>query len=85
MSSTVEFYKNDFPSTLFPLNTNLILIENYSSELSQYIYEKVLDPNATDSSFLSQQKVFATKPKNHLRRTSKLDPVAEYFISLYLG
>lgn len=80
MSSTVEFYKNDFPSTLFPLNTNLILIENYASELSQYIYEKVLDPNATDSSFLSQQKVFATKPKNHLRRTSKLDPVAEYFI-----
>lgn len=80
MGSTVEFYKNDFSSTLFPLNTNLILIENYSSELSQYIYEKILDPNIVESSFLSQQKVFATKPKNHLRRTSKLDPIAEYFI-----
>lgn len=80
MSSTLEFYKQDFPSTLFPLNTNLILIENYSQELSQYIYEKVINTNISDHSFLSQQKVFATKPKNHLRRTVKLDPVAEYFI-----
>jgi hypothetical protein len=31
-------------------------------------------------SFLPQQKVYATKPKGHLRRTAKLDPVAEYFI-----
>ena len=30
--------------------------------------------------FLPQQRVHATKPRGHLRRTTKLDPVADYFI-----
>lgn len=80
MSNVIEFYKQDFPSTLFPLNTNLILIENHSEEISKYVYEKILNSEMTEHSFLSQQKVYATKPKNHLRRTIKLDPIAEFFI-----
>ncbi|MBU3845818.1 MAG: RNA-directed DNA polymerase [Candidatus Acinetobacter avistercoris] len=80
MSNVIEFYKQDFPSTLFPLNTNLILIENHSEEINKYVYEKILNSEMTEHSFLSQQKVYATKPKNHLRRTIKLDPIAEFFI-----
>ena len=80
MSNVIEFYKQDFSSTLFPLNTNLILIENHLEELNKYVYEKILNSEMTEHSFLSQQKVYATKPKNHLRRTIKLDPIAEFFI-----
>ena len=80
MSNVIEFYKQDFPSTLFPLNTNLILIENHSEEINKYVYERILNPAMNEHSFLSQQKVYATKPKNHLRRTIKLDPIAEFFI-----
>ena len=44
MSNVIEFYKQDFPSTLFPLNTNLILIENHSEEINKYVYERILNP-----------------------------------------
>ena len=80
MNSTIDFYKSDFASTLFPLRTNLVVIENHAKELSEYIYQKVLSKTSPSDGFLPQQKVFATKPKGHLRRTSKLDPVAEYYI-----
>jgi hypothetical protein len=80
MNSTTDFYKADFASTLFPLKTNLVVIENHAKELSVYIYQRVLNQTLPADSFLPQQKAFATKPKGHLRRTSKLDPVAEYFI-----
>ncbi len=80
MNSTIGFYKADFSSTLFPLRTNLVLVENHAKEMSDYIYQKVLNDAYPSHGFLPQQKVFATKPKGHLRRTSKLDPVAEYFI-----
>lgn len=80
MTSTADFYKADFSSSLFPLKTNLLLIEHHGVELSEYIYQKVLDQNNKSDGFLAQQKVYATKPKGHLRRTAKLDPVAEYFI-----
>ena len=80
MTSAVEFFKTDFPATLYPLQTNLLLIQNHSTELSNYIYQKVINAGSNGDNFLSQQKVYATKPKGHLRRTVKLDPVAEYFI-----
>ncbi|MBS4433293.1 hypothetical protein E2566_07995 [Pectobacterium punjabense] len=80
MTSTVDFFETDFPATLYPLKTNLILFKNHATDMSDYIYRKVINSSFTTDSFLSQHKVFATKPKGHLRRTVKLDPIAEYFI-----
>lgn len=80
MTSTFKFIERDFKSTLFPLKTNLIMAQYHGSEISDYIYQKVLNDSHGGDNFLSQQKVYATKPRGHLRRTVKLDPVAEYFI-----
>lgn len=80
MSATFDFVKTDFASTLFPLKTNLLVAEKHEQEVSEYIYQKILDDNQTADNFLSQQRVHATKPRDHLRRTVKLDPVAEYFL-----
>jgi len=49
-------------------------------EISNYFYNKILDDQHGSDNFLSQHKVYATKPRGHLRRTVKLDPIAEYFI-----
>jgi hypothetical protein len=78
--TTVDFFKSDFQATLFPLKTNLFMVESHSVEISKYINEKILKEDVESDNFLSQQKVYATKPRGHLRRTVKLDPVAEYFI-----
>jgi hypothetical protein len=43
MTSTVEFYKADFNSTLYPLRTNLLMIEIHAKEISDYIYQEILD------------------------------------------
>lgn len=80
MPPSASFYQADFPATLYPLRTNLLLVENHAAELSDYVYQKVVNPKSPGDSFLAQQKVFATKPRGHLRRTVKLDPVAEFFI-----
>lgn len=80
MASTEEFIKKDFNATLYPLKTNLIMAEVNGAEISDYIYKKVLDDQYEGDNFLPQQKVYSTKPRGHLRRTVKLDPVAEYFI-----
>lgn len=62
------------------MRTNLLMVENLSEEISKYIYQDILDSDKPHENFLPQQKVYATKPQGHLRRTVKLDPVAEYFI-----
>ncbi len=80
MSATQKFYKADFNSTLFPLKTNLLMVENHEEEISKYIYQCILDEAKSADNFLAQQRVYATKPRGHLRRTVKLDPVAEYYI-----
>lgn len=80
MSATQDFIKADFGGTLFPLKTNLLLTERHEAELSEYIYQKILDVQNKADNFLPQQRVHATKPRGHLRRTLKLDPVAEYFL-----
>ncbi|MDA8652476.1 reverse transcriptase domain-containing protein [Porticoccaceae bacterium] len=80
MTSTIDFMREDFKSSLFPLKTNFIMAEYHKDELSNYINQKILSSDHPDDSFLPQQTVYATKPKGHLRRTVKLDPVAEYFI-----
>jgi hypothetical protein len=68
VSPTTEFYKSDFSSSLFPLKTNLFLIEHHGTEISDYIYQKVLNAAHTADNFLPQQKVYATKPKGHLSK-----------------
>lgn len=80
MTSTVKFFERDFGGTLFPLKTNLLLVQKHSTEISEYIYQKVLNDAHPEDNFLPQQRVYATKPRGHLRRTAKLDPVAEYFL-----
>lgn len=80
MTSTVKFFERDFAGTLFPLKTNLLLIKKHSPEISDYIYQNILSHDHPADSFLPQQRVYATKPRGALRRTAKLDPVAEYFL-----
>lgn len=80
MTATVDFYTSDFSAMLFPLRTNLFLLQNHAPEISEYVYERVLDADCPQDCFLPQQRVYATKPHGHLRRTAKLDPVAEYFL-----
>jgi hypothetical protein len=78
--STLDFLRDDYPKTLFPLSTTLVLLINSERDVSDYLYQKVLNSVEADHSFLSQTRVFASKANLHLRRTVKLDPVAEYFI-----
>lgn len=62
------------------MRTNLIVLENYENELAEYISTRILSDEHPEDNFLPQQRVHATKPRGHLRRTVKLDPVAEYFL-----
>ena len=77
MKDSAELFLRDYPSTLFPLRMNQLLVEKYASQLRIFIQEKILD---AQGSFQNQQRVFATKRGWFLRRTVKLDPVAEFFL-----
>lgn len=79
MTSTIDFYRDDLPRTLFPLQTNLFLIENGEAEIRAFI-EKCLDGEEKAHAFLPQRRVYAAKPSFHLRRTVKLDVVSEYYL-----
>jgi len=78
--NTSEFYENDYWATLFPMKTNLLMVKHHEKDLSDYIYQKILNDSFPADNFLPQQRIYATKPRGHLRRTVKLDPVAEYFV-----
>jgi len=78
--NTVAFYCSDFPKTLFPLDVNRFLIENYAGELGKLVYERITHQKKGELTFLPQTRAYAAKPHYHLRRTAKLDPVAEFFI-----
>jgi Reverse transcriptase (RNA-dependent DNA polymerase) len=78
--STIRYLLEDQPKTLFPLSTTLVLVEHHAKALLEYIYEKVLHSSHKDHSFLTQVRCHASKYGFHLRRTVKLDPVAELFI-----
>lgn len=80
MTGTADFIKADFSGTLFPMKTNLIVLDYYEQELAEYISTRVLSEQHPADNFLPQQRAHATKPLGHLRRTVKLDPVAEYFL-----
>ncbi|WP_340644631.1 antiviral reverse transcriptase Drt5 [Phenylobacterium sp.] len=74
--SSREFFLEDVPRTLFPLTTNKILVERGAAELLAFAKNIV----AGNGSFLPQRRVYANKDALHLRRTVKLDPVAEFFL-----
>ncbi|MDP3315181.1 MAG: RNA-directed DNA polymerase [Devosia sp.] len=79
MKTAQEFFIEDFQKALFPLDTNRFLITKGVPQISAYL-SKVLDENEKSISFLAQTRVYAAKPHLHLRRTVKLDAVAEYFL-----
>jgi hypothetical protein len=74
--SSRQFYLDDLPSTLFPLTTNKFLVEYGADKLLEYA-EGIASGSG---SFLPQRRVFANKDEIHLRRTVKLDPVAEIYL-----
>jgi hypothetical protein len=76
----IEFYEDDCPRTLFPLRTNLVLVQKDATELLNYIYQEITPQDSGGGSFLIQERAAATKQRHHLRRTFKLDPVAELFL-----
>ncbi len=76
----VQYFLEDHPKTLFPLATTHVLVQNHSDALLEYIYQQVLNKNEVAHSFLPQLHCYAAKTGFHLRRTVKLDPVAELFI-----
>ena len=77
--NTKQYLLDDHPKTLFPLNTTQVLVSRSFEALTDYVYQKVL--NQTDTNhFLSQSRCYASKKGLHLRRTTKLDPVADVFI-----
>ncbi|WP_343712531.1 antiviral reverse transcriptase Drt5 [Inquilinus sp.] len=71
-----DFFLEDLPRTLFPLTTNKFLVEQGSEELLQFAERLIAD----NRSFLPQRRVHANKDAIHLRRTVKLDPVAEFYL-----
>ena len=75
------FFEFDFSGALFPLRTNLILMKHHAKELEDYV-KRILssDPVYVADNFFPQLRVHAAKPRNHLRRTVVLDPIATYFI-----
>lgn len=78
--NTSAFFLNDFPKTLFPLELNRVLVTYASESLGDYIYGKITHNKNSDSTFLTQTKAYASKSGFHLRRTAKLDPIAEFYL-----
>lgn len=81
VKSTKQFFDYDFFSALFPMETCRFLIEKGEKRIKEHI-KKCLNDKQEDTAFqfMAQTRVYASKPKNHLRRTLKLDPVAEFFL-----
>ena len=77
--TTVNFYLDDYRKTLFPMETNRFLIEAGATEIKAFL-QKCLDEDHESYSFRSQTRVYAGKSRNHLRRTVKLDPLAEFYV-----
>jgi hypothetical protein len=76
-----SFFEYDFGACLFPLTTNLLLVKHHHPALQAYVAKVLSDsPAHIADNFLPQTRVHAAKPRNHLRRTVVLDPVATYFI-----
>ncbi|WP_207220435.1 hypothetical protein [Vibrio alginolyticus] len=79
ISKVKEFYLADYNEMLFPMETCRYLVENAPTLISEFI-NNIQDPQKSEYCFLPQQTVSASKAKHHVRRTKKLDPVAEYYL-----
>jgi hypothetical protein len=79
-TNSLTYLLNDYPRTLFPLSTTRVIAENWGQQTLDYVYQKVLNDSERDHSFLAQARCYSSKQGFHLRRTVKLDPVAELFI-----
>ena len=73
-----NFFLDDWSRTLFPMWTERILIEHAEEDLRTHVYTEILGGGAQH--FLPQEPVYAAKPNWHLRRTSKLDPAATWYL-----
>lgn len=80
-ADATQFFEQDFPASLFPLKTNLFMMRHHADGLAAHV-KQILEsePDGGGLAFLTQQKSHAAKPRNHLRRTAVLDPVAMYFV-----
>lgn len=74
-----QFILGDLPQTLFPLKTDRFLVEHGLPQLLDLAQRTANDPSVPRS-FLPQTRVSAMKKGWHIRRTLKLDPLAEVFI-----
>ncbi|MDP5016783.1 MAG: RNA-directed DNA polymerase [Dolichospermum sp.] len=74
----VNFIVDDLKRTLFPLNLTAFMAQYAQNELQDYI-EKI-NENEGGVNFNSQTTVYADKSNRTLRRTLKLDPIAEWYI-----
>src|ERR1700683_84703 len=79
-ANSVSYLLSYYPRTLFPLSTTRVIAETWGQQVLEYIYQKVLNPAEKEHSFLAQARCYSSKQGFHLRRTVKLDPVAELFI-----
>lgn len=79
VENTLSFYLEDYPKTLFPLDTNRELIQRGEAEIKEFI-KKCLDDDEEAFAFAPQKRVYASKSGGYLRRTVKLDIVAEYYL-----
>lgn len=79
-ANSVSYLLGDYPRTLFPLSTTRVIAETWGQQVLEYVYQKVLNPAEKEHSFLAQARCYSSKQGFHLRRTVKLDPVAELFI-----
>ena len=79
-SNSVSYLLNDYSRTLFPLSTTRVIAESWGQQVLDYVYQKVLNPLEKEHSFLARLGATPLNRGFHLRRTVKLDPVAELFI-----
>jgi hypothetical protein len=80
VEKTIQYIESDFAKCIFPLDTNLIVIQNSEQKIREYIRDNVLKKNDDSAHFLPQARCHAAKHGLHLRRTLKLDPIAEFYI-----
>ena len=77
--TSIQYLIDDYPRTLFPLSTTEVIANNSGYEILKHVSEKILRKES-EQSFLSQARCYSSKQGFNLRRTVKLDPVAELFI-----
>lgn len=79
--NTKAFFESDFGASLFPLKTNLLMMQHHGAALDAYV-QRILSTLPADAAmnFQAQTVTHAAKARSHLRRTPVLDPVATYFL-----